>query len=122
MSSCPLDFEEQHDLVAHATSAAQHRLDRRVQGLDDAEAHGVVAVGLDAVDVLDQEGAELLHLRQSLPAQRLGPAVEKALDTPVSLVLPELVERAFPTVLLRAAMSTSLVPAPSIGSAAAAKS
>lgn len=72
--------------MAHATCPAKDRFDGRVQRLDDAEPHGMIAVGGDAVEVIHQRVAELLHLRQPLPTQGLQPAPEKACHPVAGLV------------------------------------
>jgi hypothetical protein len=77
---CPFQCEHDERLVAEATSAVDDALERRIHRLDDAEAHGMVAVGGDAVDVYQQEPAEPLRLRQPLPAQRLHPTEEDIAD------------------------------------------
>ena len=46
----PLQFEEQHRVIAHATSAPEEGVNRRVQRLDDPEADRMIAIGGDAVE------------------------------------------------------------------------
>ncbi len=89
MRGGPLWFKEQHCVIAHATSAPEDGFDRRVQRLDDPEADRMMAIGGDAVDVVDERVAELLHLGQPLPAQRLQPAEEKPRDAVPGRVGPE---------------------------------
>ena len=92
MSGGPLQFQEKHPVIAHATRAAKDRFDRGVQRLDDAEADRMIAVGSNALQVIREGGAELLHLRQSLPAQGVQPAEEKACHAPARGVRPEPIE------------------------------
>lgn len=77
MSRGPSKLEEEKLLVAHAARPAEDGLDRSVDAFDDTEANAMTAVGGDAIEVAEQEGAELLHLRQALPAERLEPAGEE---------------------------------------------
>jgi hypothetical protein len=53
VSGGPLQFQEQHRVIAHASRASEDGFDRGVQRLDDTEADGMLAVGRDAIDVLD---------------------------------------------------------------------
>jgi len=63
----PLQFQEQHLLIPHASRAAEDGFDRRVDRFDDAEANGMVALSGDALDVCEQEVAQSLHLGEALP-------------------------------------------------------
>lgn len=64
--------------MTHAASASKDGFDRRVQRLNDAEANGVIAVRGNTVEVIHQRVAEFLHLRQTLPPQRLQPPEEES--------------------------------------------
>jgi hypothetical protein len=44
----PLQFQEQHLFIPHASSAAEHGFDGRVDRFDDTEAHDMIAVCGDA--------------------------------------------------------------------------
>jgi hypothetical protein len=77
MRGGPLEFQEQHLFVAHTAGAAEHRFDRRVDRLDHAEAHGMITVGRDPLDMPEQEVPEALHLGQALPAERLEPTQQE---------------------------------------------
>jgi hypothetical protein len=59
---------------------------RRLQGGPDDH------IGGDAVEVVHERVAELLHLEQPLPAQCLQPAEEKAGHAVTSLVGPESIQ------------------------------
>jgi hypothetical protein len=83
---------EQHRLVAHATNPSEDGLDGRVDRLDDAKPHRVIATGGDAVEMREQKLAEAFHFRQPLPAQRLDPAEEEVQHPGAGLVGPEPIE------------------------------
>src|SRR5690242_17901163 len=51
--------------------------DGRVDRLDDAEAHVMIAIGGDAVDVLQEEVSESFDLGQALPPKRLKGVKER---------------------------------------------
>src|SRR5205085_3631663 len=57
--------------------------------LDDAKADRVIAIGGDAVEMIHERVAELLHLGQSLPAQRLQPPEKKPRHTVSGRVGPQ---------------------------------
>src|SRR4051812_26816803 len=80
MGGSPLQFQEEHGFIPHASCPAHHGFDSRVDGFDDAEAHWLVAVGGDALDVLQHEVAEQLHLGTALRAERLEPSDHKIED------------------------------------------
>ena len=66
----------QHGLISHPTRPTQDRFDRGVDRLDDAEADRVIAVGGDPLDMVEEELAQPVHLRQALPSHCINPAVE----------------------------------------------
>lgn len=92
MSGGPLQFQQQRLLITHATGATQHGFDGRIDRFDDAEPHGMIAVGRDALDVLQEKVAELFHLRQTLPAQGLEPSHQEIENARSRLVGPEPIE------------------------------
>jgi len=91
-SGGPLQLEQQERLIAHSPRSAQDRLDRRVDGFDDTESDGMIAVGGDAVEVAHEQIAQLLHLGQPLPAHGLEPPEQKAGDPLARRVAPEAIE------------------------------
>src|SRR5258708_24278645 len=62
----PLEFQDQHRLIAHPARSTEHGFDGGVDRLDDAEADLVIAVGGDPVEMREQELAQPLHLGQAL--------------------------------------------------------
>jgi hypothetical protein len=74
VSGGPLQFQEQHLIIAHPACSPEDSFDRRVDRLDDTKADRMIAVGGDALEVTEEEVAESLHFREALPAQRLDPA------------------------------------------------
>ena len=95
MGSGPLQFQEQHRFVSHPSCPPQDRLDGGVDRLDDAEANGMIAVGRDPLDVLEEEVAEALHLGQALPAERLDPPKQEGVKISDPLTLQWWGDRTF---------------------------
>lgn len=92
MSGGPLQFQEQHLFISHATGPAKHGFDGGVDRLHHAEADPVIAVGGDAVDVLQQEVAQSFHLGQALPAPGLEPPHQEIEDVGPRLIGPQPIE------------------------------
>jgi hypothetical protein len=67
-------------------------LDRRIHRFDHPEAHGMLTVGGDPVEVCQQELAEPLHLGQPLSPQGFHPTEEEIEDARASPVGPEPIE------------------------------
>src|SRR6266508_4803011 len=67
-SGGPLQLEHQERLIAHSPRPAEDALDCRVDGLDDAEADGMVAVGGEQLLELAPLGAA-----HALPAPQQQP-------------------------------------------------
>lgn len=65
--------------------ATQHGFDGGVDRLDDAKTDVVIAVGGDPVEMLEQELAQPLHLGETLPPERVAPAVEEVQHTGAGL-------------------------------------
>src|SRR5581483_6408656 len=81
MSGRPFGLQWEHGFIAHPARTANHGLDGRVQELDEPEAHRMDAGGGNALEVLHEVGAQLLHFWQSLSAERLQPAHKEGADT-----------------------------------------
>ena len=77
---------------SHPACPSKDGFDRRVDRLDHAEAHGVIAVRGDALDMTEEELAEAIHLRQALPTKRVDPAVQEIQHAGSSLVGPQPIE------------------------------
>ena len=88
----PLEFQHQHGLISHAARSTEDRLDRGVDRLDDTEADRMIAVRRDALDMLEQELPEPIHLGEPLPPQRVDPAIEEVQHARSRLVGPEAIE------------------------------
>jgi hypothetical protein len=82
----PFEFQQQHGVISHSARAANDGLDGGVERFDDAKANGVKAVRGDDLEMPGQERAQLLHLWQALPAQRLDPGEQKIADSLPGLV------------------------------------
>jgi hypothetical protein len=76
----PLQFQQQHLLIAHAPRAPQDGFDGRVDRFDDADANRMIAVGRNAFDMREQEIAEAFHLWQALPPHGLEPSHQEIQD------------------------------------------
>ena len=61
MSGGPLQFQEQHRIIAHPACSPENSFDRRVDRLDDTEADRMIAVGGDALEVTEEEVAESIY-------------------------------------------------------------
>jgi hypothetical protein len=67
VSGYPLQFQQQHLFILHTARASEDGLDGGVDGFHHTKADMVIAVGRDPLDMLEEEVAQALHLRQSLP-------------------------------------------------------
>src|SRR5215471_6464267 len=88
----PFELEHEHHLISHPSCPTQDGFDGRVDRLHHAEADGMVAVSCDPLDVLEEELAQSVHLRQPLPPQRVDPAVQEGQYAGSRLVRPEAIE------------------------------
>jgi hypothetical protein len=84
-SSRPFKRQHKHGLISHPARPTQDRLDRGVDRLDDAEADRVIAVGGDPLDMVAEELAQPVHLRQALPSRASIPPLRK-FNTPGRVV------------------------------------
>jgi hypothetical protein len=85
-------FRQQHLFIPHPACPSKDSFDRRVDRLDHAEAHEVIAVRGDAADMTEEELAEAIHLRQALPTERVDPPVQEIQHGGPRLVGPQPIE------------------------------
>lgn len=85
----PLNFEEQVFVIPIPSTPAQHRSDVAVDRLDLPEGDFLVAVGEDAVEMPEEQAANLLERRQPLPPKRPQPGSQEPPGRPFIGVVPE---------------------------------
>src|SRR5438093_338743 len=89
---CPFELQHQHHLVTHPSGPTEDGFDGGIDRLDHPKSDMVSAVGGDAVEMLEEELAQPVHLRKPLPAECVTPAVEEIQHAHARLVGPEPIE------------------------------
>jgi hypothetical protein len=67
VSGGPFQFQQQHLFIPHPSRTAEYRFDGGVDRFDDPKPYGMIAVGGDPLDMVEEEVSQAFHFGQSLP-------------------------------------------------------